>query len=77
MRPPPSGAALRLLEDEITMTNAAVVEDTTNVVVNVIVANENGDQPPNDCYLVNIPDGYPCSIGWFWDGTSFIQPNAD
>lgn len=56
------------------MANAAVVDQATNIVVNKIVAEAGVDPAPDGTYLVNIPDGVMCDIGWLWDGTSFINP---
>jgi hypothetical protein len=44
------------------MTICAVIDNTTNAQVNVIVA-EPTDLAPDGCRLVEIPDGY------FWNGT--------
>lgn len=55
------------------MANCAVVSLETNIVVNKIVA-EPIDLPPDGTYLVLIPDGVMCDIGWYWDGTNFIPP---
>jgi len=57
------------------MTICAVV-DSTNLVINVIVA-EPTDPAPDGCQLIICPDiegNYP-SIGWSWNGTIFIDPN--
>lgn len=56
--------------------NAAVVDDQTNIVLNKIVADAATDPAPDGTYLVNIPDGVMCDIGWLWDGTNFIDPNG-
>lgn len=56
------------------MSNCAVVEITDNVVINKIVA-EPTDTPPDGTYLVLIPDGVMCDIGWIWNGSEFIDPN--
>jgi hypothetical protein len=55
---------------------AAVVDTITNVVVNKIVADAATDIAPDGTYLVNIPDGVMCDIGWLWDGTNFVDPNG-
>jgi len=56
--------------------NAAVVDDQTNIVLNKIVADATIDPAPDGTYLVNIPDGVMCDIGWLWDGTNFVDPNG-
>jgi hypothetical protein len=54
------------------MANCAVV-DANGIVVNMIVA-ELTDTPPEGCTLVEIPF---CNIGYTWDGTKFIPPQAE
>lgn len=56
------------------MSNCAVVRSSDNVVENKIVA-EPTDLAPVGTYLVLIPDGVMCDIGWIWNGTDFIDPN--
>lgn len=55
---------------------AAVVDQTTNIVVNIIVADASVDPAPDGCFLVNV-DNTPCDIGWIYDPASntFINPN--
>jgi hypothetical protein len=43
----------------------AVVQDVTNIVVNMIVADPS-DPPPEGCFLVDITDK-ACDIGWIYD----------
>ena len=54
----------------------AVVQDSDNVVVNIIVADPT-DPAPIGCFLVGLADGQYCGIGWIYDpGTgTFIDPN--
>lgn len=54
------------------MTICAVINVETNVVENVIVA-EVTDIPPENTYLVAIPDNVPTGIGHTWDGSNFID----
>ena len=46
---------------------AAVVELSTNIVLNVIVANANVDLAPDGCVLIDITNGPDCSTGWIYD----------
>lgn len=57
------------------MANAAVVQNDTNLVINKIVADAATDLAPNGTYLVDIPDGTMCDMGWLWDGANFVNPN--
>jgi hypothetical protein len=41
---------------------AAVVDSTTNIVVNVVVADASGDVAPDGCFLVDV-DNFVCAIG--------------
>lgn len=52
----------------------AVVLISTGEVVNIIVADPN-DPAPDDCELIALPDNSPVSIGWYWNGTEFYNPN--
>ena len=52
----------------------AVVQMVDGLVVNIIMA-QPGDEPPVGCELIEIMNGQPCDIGWYWDGTNFIDPN--
>ena len=58
------------------MSTAAVIDNATNTVVNIIVANAETDLPPDGTYLVNIDEGVMCDIGWVWDGQSFFQKDS-
>ncbi len=55
----------------------AVVDSATNIVVNVILADANVDAAPSGCFLVNLPDDTPISIGWLYDPATqtFTDPN--
>jgi hypothetical protein len=52
----------------------AVVLIATGEVINIIVA-EPTDPAPDDCELIALPDDSPADIGWYWDGSEFIDPN--
>jgi hypothetical protein len=55
----------------------AVVQNSYNTVVNVIVADPAVDPAPEGCTLVGLPDDSPVSFGWIYnpaDG-SFTDPN--
>jgi hypothetical protein len=56
------------------MTTCAVVQLSDSVVVNMIIA-EPTDPAPEGCELILVPPGMPCSTGWVWNGTEFINPN--
>lgn len=53
----------------------AVIDISTNKVINTIVADAERDLPPLGCVLVTIPAGMPVdSTGWSWDGQQFVAP---
>lgn len=52
----------------------AVVRLVDGLVINIIMA-QPADEPPIGCELIEIMNGQPCNIGWYWDGTTFIDPN--
>lgn len=45
---------------------AAVVETTTNIVINTIMADASKDLPPDGCFLVDITEKQ-CNSGWIYD----------
>lgn len=54
---------------------SALIENLTNTVVNVIVANPAVDAAPEGHILIALPDDSPVSIGWQYDGLQFVDPN--
>ena len=55
----------------------AVVQNSDNTVINIIVADPSVDPAPEGCTLVGLPDDSPVSFGWIYnpaDG-SFTDPN--
>lgn len=52
----------------------AVVRVLDGLVINIIIA-QPGDMPPEGCELIEIMNGQPCDIGWYWAGVEFIDPN--
>lgn len=54
---------------------AAVVETTTYIVINMIVADAYKDDPPLGCILVDATDR-ECEIGWIYDpDTNTFSPS--
>lgn len=58
------------------MTTCAVCQLSDGLVINIIIA-EPTDAPPLDCQLVVTPteSGSYANIGFYWNGTDFIDPN--
>lgn len=54
-------------------TRCAVCQLSDGLVVNIIIAVPS-DPAPIGCQLVEIMNGQPCDIGWYWTGTEFIPP---
>lgn len=57
-----------------TNTRCAVVQLTDGLVVNIIMASVD-DVAPENCELIEILPEQMCNIGWYYDGTTFIDPN--
>lgn len=55
-------------------TRCAVCQLSDGLVVNIIIAVPS-DLPPQDCQLVEIMNEQQCDIGWYYNGTEFINPN--
>ena len=54
-------------------TRCAVCQLTDGLVVNIIMAVPS-DPPQDGCQLIEIMNGQSCDIGWYWNGTEFINP---
>lgn len=54
---------------------AALIDNSTNIVENVIVADPSVDPAPDGHYMIALPDDSQVSIGWLYDGSQFIDPN--
>lgn len=55
----------------------ALVDNLTNIVVNLIVADPAVDTSPEGQTIVGLPDGSSVSIGWLYDPVTetFTDPN--
>lgn len=60
---------------EGTETRCAVCQLVDGLVINIIMASPS-DPAPDDCQLIEIMNDQPCNIGWYWDGTTFVDPNS-
>ena len=56
---------------------AAVVDQTSNLVTNLIVADASVDRAPDGFVLVNLPEDSQVGIGWVFDPitASFSDPS--
>ena len=52
----------------------ALVENSTNLVVNLIMADPATDNAPDGFILIGLSDEDPVEIGWSWDGEYFNPP---
>jgi hypothetical protein len=57
--------------------NCAVVDQTSLIVINTIVADPAVDPAPDNCFLIVITPENPASIGWIYDPVTntFSDPN--
>ena len=55
----------------------AVVQNSDNIVVNLIMADPSVDPAPEGTTLVSLPDDSPVSMGWIYDPATgrFTDPN--
>jgi hypothetical protein len=56
--------------------NCALVDEQTNIVANIIVANPSVDQPPSGMLLIALEEGSTVSIGWVYNSSTgeFTNP---
>ncbi len=54
-------------------TRCAVVQLLDGLVVNIIIAMPS-DEPQIGCELIEVASGEPCNIGWYWNGSMFVDP---
>lgn len=52
----------------------ALVESSSGLVTNLIVADPAVDPAPSGFLLIGLPDDSPVEIGWIWDGETFFNP---
>ena len=60
-----------------TPQRCALVQNSDNTVINIIVADPKEDPAPEGCILVGLPDDSPVSFGWQYDPATgqFTDPN--
>jgi len=54
----------------------ALVNKTTNIVENIIVADPSVDPAPNGYLIIGLPEDSPVAIGWVYDPANgqFSEP---
>lgn len=52
----------------------ALVDNSTNLVTNLIMADPAVDNAPDGFLLIGLSDTDPVEIGWLWDGENFNPP---
>jgi hypothetical protein len=52
----------------------ALVESSSGLVTNVIIADPATDPAPSGFLLIGLTDDSPVGIGWLWDGETFSSP---
>ena len=57
------------------MSICAVCQNSTGLVVNMIVADAAVDAAPEGCILVPVEDGVFVSLAYVWDGEQFLHPS--
>lgn len=55
----------------------ALINASSNIVENIIVADPAVDPAPPGAILVALPDDSPVAIGWLYDGNGFTDPNTE
>jgi hypothetical protein len=56
---------------------SALIDNQTNIVDNIIIADPSVDPTPEGYIMIVIPDGMPVVAGWMYDfqTNTFIDPN--
>lgn len=58
---------------------SALIDNQTNIVENIIIADPSVDPTPEGYTMIVIPDGMPVIAGWMYDfqTNTFIDPGPD
>lgn len=56
---------------------SALIDNSTNIVTNVIMADPSVDPTPDGYTMIALPDNSPVSIGWIYNSETgdFTDPN--
>ena len=57
------------------MSKCAVCQNSTGLVVNIIMADASVDTAPEGCFLVTVEENIFVSLAYVWDGTQFLHPS--
>lgn len=68
---------MQMVEANGNPQRCALVDESTNVVINIIVADPAVDPAPSGTIIVGLPDGSPVTFGWIYDPATgtFTDPN--
>lgn len=71
------GGPMQMVQPNGTPQRCALVQNSDNTVINIIVADPSVDPAPEGCTLVALPDDSPVSFGWIYDPATgqFTDPN--
>jgi len=60
------------------MLRVAIVDDVTNIVDNIVVANSLDDCGQPGTFAIDVTDGPPCGPGWVYDPATglFTDPSV-
>lgn len=56
------------------MMRCALVDISTNLVVNLIIADPATDPAPSGHVIISLPDESPVAIGWTYNNGEFTPP---
>jgi hypothetical protein len=71
------GGPMQIVEPNGNPQNCAVVQNSDETVINIIVADPSIDPAPEGCTLVALPDNSSVTFGWIYDPATgqFTDPN--
>ena len=71
------GGPMQMVQPNGTPQRCALVQNSDNTVINLIMADPAVDPAPEGCTIVGLPDDSPVSFGWVYDPATgqFTDPN--
>ena len=71
------GGPMQMVQPNGNPQNCALVQNSNETVINVIVADPTVDPAPEGCTIVGLPEGSTVTFGWIYNPATgqFTDPN--